>query len=276
MTASHLDQRAVASSVRWVEACCLMSALSASIEDESGTAEPRVYRNKAYPIAGVVACVLYLTFLGLLLADLIQMAHGGQAVRESLMVPVLILAALYWLRAGTRTRVTVRPGAESFEVANRLKSYEIRWRDVERFEAGATQFGSVVQVRLRDGKKIKCHALSGENPKSWGTTTGFLAEFNKLLAEQPISSRSASDAFAVTRPPILERLLKRPTDDASEQEKLRFVRRCVTLAFAVSWVVVLAIQSWPTWLLAALAAVAAAQVLWFVSMTRRIRHGDPD
>jgi hypothetical protein len=41
-----------------------------------------------------------------------------------------------------------------------------------------------VVVRLRDGRTVKCHALTGRIPKQLGTTKSFLAEFNAMLDQR--------------------------------------------------------------------------------------------
>jgi hypothetical protein len=110
--------------------------------------------------------------------------HGPRAVRAALLVPLCLVAVLNGVKY-TRLRVTVIDRADEFEVRNPIRRYTVKWADVERFVSGPGFYGApLVEIHLKNGKRIKCYALAGRYPKRWGTTPWFVEEFNRMLAER--------------------------------------------------------------------------------------------
>jgi hypothetical protein len=145
----------------------------------------RVYRNKINPPGCLLIGVWGLVMVAYATPGVLS-AHGTKAL---LLWPVYVgLAGLsVWsLPAGWLLRVVVTDGAESFVIHNFLKRHDVRWSDVVRFEVELGYAGiPTVAVRLRNGRVIKCHALSGRFlPRKWGTTGSFLEQFNAMLQER--------------------------------------------------------------------------------------------
>ena len=94
----------------------------------------------------------------------------------------LLLANLVYGVLVARVAVVVPPSGHSFDVRNPLRTYEVAWRDVDRFEIGAGFYGlPLVVARLRDGSRLKCQALGGGVIKRLGTAQGYLDQMNALL-----------------------------------------------------------------------------------------------
>jgi len=152
-------------------------------------AQARIYRNKGAPYVTICLSLVMLAVFVIGLRATLD-STGARAVRGAA-VDVICLVAAFYIAQSARIRVTVSDAADEFEVRNQIRRYTVKWVDVERFASGPGFYGApLVEIHLKNGKRIKCYALAGRYPKRWGTTPWFVDEFNRMLAERK-SSRPA-------------------------------------------------------------------------------------
>jgi hypothetical protein len=145
-----------------------------------------IYGNKGAPYITICLSLVMLVVTAIALRSTLN-STGARAVRGAVIVAVGLGATLYIARSA-RVRVTVSDAADEFEVRNPIRRYTVKWSDVERFASGPGFYGApLVEIHLKSGKRIKCYALAGRYPRRWGTTPGFVEEFNRMLAERTSS-----------------------------------------------------------------------------------------
>jgi hypothetical protein len=118
----------------------------------------------------MVSLVMAVLFV-LAAADAIRYAvqHSGARGGQWLLAAALLVAAVYLILV-SRTRVVVTAGAPTFLIKNVLRTHEVAWSEVDSIDErrailGGGPYGGgrswVILVRLRDGRSIRCSALSG-------------------------------------------------------------------------------------------------------------------
>jgi len=142
---------------------------------------PVVYRNRGLVPTALVGLTFGL-WLGYYAIKAAATSSGGAQV-EACVYTVVVFTVWGWgVRACLTMRVAVRPGG--FEVRNVYRRYLVDWEEVDRFELVRASAGyPVVGARLRDGRLVRCTALSGGLATSWGSAPTFLAQMDELLAE---------------------------------------------------------------------------------------------
>ena len=81
-------------------------------------------------------------------------------------------------------RVEIDSATQTVSVCNPFRSHLLKWSEIEAVKLGDAYYvGATLPVPVivtTDGRKIKCHALSGR-VKRWGSASQFVDQLKRLL-----------------------------------------------------------------------------------------------